>query len=100
MSFLTTRAAFTTRRALATTAPRAFSTTIVAKKTATETVKDTLKTVDRAVSDKIVGGIELGGRCLSLIFKNPSRVQADCFPRSNLVILESPVTSKGRADTY
>ena len=64
MSFLTTRAAFTARRALVAAAPRAFSTTIVAKKTATEAVKDTLKTVDRVVSDRIVDGIELGGRCL------------------------------------
>ncbi len=30
-------------------------------KTATEAVKDTLKTVDKAVSEKIVDGIELGG---------------------------------------
>ena len=60
MSFLASRAALTAR-AVAVRAPRAFSTTVVMNKTATETVKDTLKTVDRAVSDKIVDGIELGG---------------------------------------
>jgi hypothetical protein len=48
-------------RAFATHAPRAFSTSFVLNRTATETVKDGLKTVDRAVSDKIVGGIEAGG---------------------------------------
>jgi len=41
-------------------APRAFSTTIIQRKSATETVKDTVKTVDRAVSDKLVDGIEIG----------------------------------------
>lgn len=41
-------------------APRAFSTSLVTRKTAKEAVKDTVKTVDRKVSDKIVGGIELG----------------------------------------
>lgn len=62
MSFLTTRAAFTARRAfVAGVVPRAFSTTVVVNKTATETVKDALKTVDKAVSQKIVGGIEVGG---------------------------------------
>jgi hypothetical protein len=34
---------------------------VVVNKTATETVKDALKTVDKAVSQKIVGGIEVGG---------------------------------------
>jgi hypothetical protein len=62
MSFLTSRA-FTTMRAgaLPALATRGFATTVLRQKTATETVKDTLKTVDRAVSDKIVDGIELGG---------------------------------------
>jgi len=41
-------------------APRAFSTTIVQRKSPTEAVKDTVKTVDRAVSDKLVDGIEVG----------------------------------------
>ena len=39
-------------RYLSSSAPRA--------KTVTETAKDTLKTVDRAVSDKIVDGINVG----------------------------------------
>jgi hypothetical protein len=41
-------------------APRSFSTSLAARKTATEAVKDTVKTVDRKVSEKIVGGIEIG----------------------------------------
>ncbi len=43
-------------------APRQFSTTITAQKSATETVKDSLKTVDRKVSDKLVEGINAGGK--------------------------------------
>lgn len=47
-------------RTMAATAPRAaFSTSVRQRKTATESVKDGLKTVDRAVSDKIVGGIDM-----------------------------------------
>ncbi|OAA44651.1 hypothetical protein BBO_04134 [Beauveria brongniartii RCEF 3172] len=38
-------------------ATRAFSSTVVYQKTATETVKDSVKTVDKAVSGKIVDGI-------------------------------------------
>lgn len=48
---------------------RTFTTSIAARKSATETVKDGLKTVDRAVSDKIVDGIDAGGTfCLSYPF--------------------------------
>jgi hypothetical protein len=57
MSFLTTRTAFAAR----TFATRAFSTTYVAHKSVTETVKETVKTVDKAVASKIVDGIEMGG---------------------------------------
>ncbi|KAM3516170.1 hypothetical protein MY11210_000192 [Beauveria gryllotalpidicola] len=39
-------------------ATRAFSSTVVYQKTATETVKDSIKTVDKAVSGKIVHGID------------------------------------------
>ena len=42
-------------------AARALTTTALRQKTATEAIKNTLKAVDRAVSDKIVDGIELGG---------------------------------------
>jgi hypothetical protein len=59
MSFLTRAALRSTRVALA-PAPRAFSTSFAAQKSATESVKDGVKTVDRAVSDKLVDGIELG----------------------------------------
>jgi translation elongation factor EF-Ts len=41
-------------------APRAFSTSFVVRNSATETVKGAAKGVDRAVSDKLVDGIELG----------------------------------------
>ena len=50
-------------RTIASSAPRAaFSTSIQLQKSATETAKDALKTVDRAVSDKLVDGIDIGGR--------------------------------------
>lgn len=54
-----------TARASLVQAPRQFSTSIVAQKSATESVKDGLKTVDRKVSDKLVDGINAGGRCFS-----------------------------------
>lgn len=38
-----------------------FTTTVQLHKSATETVKDSVKSVDRAVSDKLVDGIDLGG---------------------------------------
>ncbi|KAL3426382.1 lea domain protein [Phlyctema vagabunda] len=59
MSFLTRALPRTTVRA-ATFTPRAFSTSFVVRKSPVESVKDGLKTVDRAVSDKIVDGIEAG----------------------------------------
>lgn len=40
---------------------RLFSTSPIVRKSPVETVKDAAKTVDRAVSDKIVKGIEKGG---------------------------------------
>jgi hypothetical protein len=50
-------------RTLASSAPRAaFSTSIQLNKTATETAKDALKTVDRAVSDKLVDGINVASK--------------------------------------
>jgi hypothetical protein len=61
MSFLTRTSIRVASRA--TFAPRAFSTSFTAQKTATEAAKDTLKTVDRKVSDKIVDGIEVGRMC-------------------------------------
>ena len=41
--------------------PRLFSTAIVQQKSATDTVKDGLKAVDRTVSDAAVAGIDKGG---------------------------------------
>jgi len=58
MSFLTRTALRSIR--VGVVAPRLFSTTVVAQKSATEAVKDTIKGVDRAVSDKLVDGIEVG----------------------------------------
>lgn len=49
------------RKALPLTRTRFFSTTFAAQKTATEAAKDTLKSVDRTVSDAAVRGIEKGG---------------------------------------
>lgn len=57
MSFLT-RTLPRASRTFAAPAPRAFSTSFVTRKSATETVKDAAKTVDRAVADKLVDGIE------------------------------------------
>ena len=58
MSFL---ARTTIRSArVATFTPRAFSTSFTAWKSATEVVKDAVKTVDYKVSEKLVDGIELG----------------------------------------
>jgi hypothetical protein len=42
--------------------PRLFSTAVVYQKSATETVKDGLKAVDRTVSDAAVKGIDAGGK--------------------------------------
>ncbi|KAI5467103.1 hypothetical protein BGZ63DRAFT_370337 [Mariannaea sp. PMI_226] len=47
-------------RTFAVHAPRAFSTSVLRHRTATEAVKDGLKSVDRAVSDKLVDGITVG----------------------------------------
>ena len=41
-----------------------------------EAVKDTVKTVDRKVSDKLVDGIEIGRKCSLLYFLPPQR----CLP--------------------
>ncbi|KAE8441414.1 hypothetical protein EG329_004970 [Mollisiaceae sp. DMI_Dod_QoI] len=64
MSFLLRTLPRQSTRVVFSPAPRAFSTSFVQQKTATEAVKDTVKgtvkTVDRAVSDKLVDGIEIG----------------------------------------
>jgi hypothetical protein len=48
-------------RVIAFQAPRSFTTSFAAQRTATDAVKETAKKVDRVVSDKIVDGIETGG---------------------------------------
>jgi hypothetical protein len=52
-----------TRCTLIRSSPRLFTTSVVQQKTATDTVKDGLKQVDRAVSDVAVAGIDKGGQC-------------------------------------
>ncbi len=60
---------------------RAFSTSMVNRKIVPEPVKNAAKTVDRAVSDKIVDGIEIGREfAFSLNFSRHS------FPESLDVI--------------
>ncbi|KAH6653308.1 hypothetical protein BKA67DRAFT_692522 [Truncatella angustata] len=65
MSFLTktvsSRMAISSRAALV-QAPRQFSVSARYQKTATETVKDAAKTVDRKVSDKLVDGINAASK--------------------------------------
>jgi hypothetical protein len=68
MSFLTRTQPMLRTRAFA-VAPRAFSTSFVVRKSATEAVKDTVKGVDRAVSDKIVDGIEVGRMCYTFSYQ-------------------------------
>merc|ERR1712054_149741 len=52
------RAAALPRAAIAFHAARPFTTTVIQQKNVTESVKDGLKSVDRAVSDKIVVGLD------------------------------------------
>lgn len=65
MSFLTevsTRRMATLSRTRFTTVPRAtFTTSVYLRKSIVDAGKDALKTADRAVSDKIVDGIDVGG---------------------------------------
>ncbi|KAI1468340.1 uncharacterized protein F4812DRAFT_426337 [Daldinia caldariorum] len=69
MSFLevTARRLATTSRVAVVPAPRHFSTSIAAQKSVTEAAKDTLKTVDRKVSDKLVDGINVGAKLASKV---------------------------------
>ncbi len=63
MSFLSeaaVRRVALTSRVVSVQAPRQFSTSIAARKSISETAKDTLKTVDRKVSDRLVDGINIG----------------------------------------
>jgi hypothetical protein len=66
MSFFALRTSLAPRAV--TFAVRPISTSSVLHKSATETVKDGLKTVDRAVSDKIVDGIEVGRKFSSFLY--------------------------------
>lgn len=61
MSFLSRSQPLFRQVAIARPSPRLFSTAVVYQKSATESAKDGLKSVDRAVSDTIVAGIDKGG---------------------------------------
>lgn len=64
MSFLTeniVRQVTLIPRIIARQSPRAFSTSLVFNRTATEAIKDGAKSIDRAVSDKLVDGINATG---------------------------------------
>ncbi|KAK0729511.1 hypothetical protein B0H67DRAFT_466906, partial [Lasiosphaeris hirsuta] len=82
MSFLTETAmrrvaALQVPRTLATSAPRAsFSTSIAFQKTATDSAKDALKSVDRAVSDKLVDGIDIGTTVASKLKETTENITA------------------------
>lgn len=78
MSFLTevsARRVATLSRTRFTTLPRAtFTTSVYLRKSIVDAGKDALKTADRAVSDKIVDGIDVGGMSKtssSSVFKAP-----------------------------
>lgn len=61
MSFFLKAQPIIRQAAIARPSPRLFSTAVVYQKSATETVKDGLKAVDRTVSDTVVAGIDKGG---------------------------------------
>ena len=63
MSFL----ALTTLRTVRAAPVARFSTTAIAQKSPVDAAKDTLKKVDRTVSDAAVSGIEAGGTCFLVL---------------------------------
>jgi len=102
MSFLTeaaTRRIATTlqapSRALANAAPRAtFSSTVKLQRTPVEAAKDTLHSVDRAVSDKLVDGINIGSTVASKVKEATENVTAgDIKGKAN----EMGATASGKA---
>jgi hypothetical protein len=60
MSFLTRTVVPRFSAQLRVAGARAFSTTLVTRKIVPDAVKEPVKKIDRAVSDKLVDGIELG----------------------------------------
>jgi len=60
MSFLTRTPLLRTTFASRAYATRAFSTSLATRKVVPDAVKEPVKKIDRAVSDKLVDGIELG----------------------------------------
>jgi hypothetical protein len=89
MSFLTRTPLLRTTRTFA-QANRAFSTSLVARKVVPDAVKEPVKKIDRAVSDKLVDGIELGRMSpfsfsfsLSRHFSSNTTHHSPIFPKPN-----------------
>ncbi|KAH8595182.1 hypothetical protein B0O99DRAFT_594763 [Bisporella sp. PMI_857] len=91
MSFLT-RTALRAPRSIA-FAPRAFSTSFIAQKSATESVKDTAHSVDKAVANKIVDGIELGEKAAAKVKEAANISSSEAKGKANKVAGEA----KGKA---
>lgn len=96
MSFLTEtavrRLATVPRTFAVSTVPRAaFSSSIILQKTATETAKDAVKQVDRAVSDKLVDGINIGGK------QSPSSYPRRCRSKDKVTNLVLQLRSVARS---
>ncbi|KAI1822546.1 hypothetical protein F4861DRAFT_513935 [Xylaria intraflava] len=76
MSFLTEKALrrmATISRVASVPAPRRFSAGIVGRKSVAQSAKDTLKSVDRKVSDKLVDGINVGTKAAETISGKTTR---------------------------
>ncbi|KAF2963699.1 hypothetical protein GQX73_g9877 [Xylaria multiplex] len=70
MSFLTetiARRVALTSRVASIQVPRQFSTSMATRKTIAEAAKDTIKSVDRKVSDKLVDGINIGAKAAETV---------------------------------
>lgn len=73
----------TASRTVAATAPRTFTSSAFAQRSATEAVTDSLKKADRTVSDKIVDGISAGGELYLYLYLQPGE---DHYPHVKVVI--------------
>jgi hypothetical protein len=84
MSFLY-RSNVALRSAAARPSPRLFSTAVIYRKSATETVKDGLKAVDRTVADVAVKGIDAGGRLCQIEQRRPCTRASPSHTRQKLL---------------
>jgi len=62
--------------AFTTQAPRTFATTAAIQRSAQEAVQDTLKRADRAISDKIVDGIDVGSTMTQKLKEGVEEIKA------------------------